>query len=128
MIRLLNIVVLFLVVGLSVTLYNLKYRIEAQKKQLARIEQKILNEEDAVRILVAEQGYLTQPDRLQALSKRHLMLTPMQASQVATFDELPMPPQDNDMYGPQGKRMGGYASSTLPGSLGGPGSSGGAVR
>jgi len=114
MIRLLNIVVLFLVVGLSVTLYNLKYRMEAQKKERARIEQKSLNEEEAVRILRAEQGYLTQPDRLQALSQRHLLLTPMRASQVATFDELPMPPQDNDMYGPQGKRMGGYASSTLP--------------
>lgn len=118
MIRLLNILVLFLVVGLSVSLYNLKYRIETQKKELARIEQKILNEEDAVRILLAEQGYLTQPERLQALAERHLMLTPMRASQVATFDELPMPPHDNDMFGPQGKRMGGYASSTLPQSSG----------
>ena len=35
MIRLLNILVLFLVVGLSVSLYNLKYRIETQKKETA---------------------------------------------------------------------------------------------
>ncbi|WP_420559285.1 cell division protein FtsL [Tepidicaulis sp.] len=110
MIRFLNALSFILVIALSVVLYNVKYRIDAQENAQAKLQQDILNEEDAIRVLRAEHSYLTQPDRLQALADRHLQLAPLHASQIATFDDLPMPPRDEDFFGPAGRRaLGGYA-------------------
>lgn len=110
MIRFLNVLSLLLVVAVSVGLYNLKYKIEAQERERTSLRQEIVNERDAIRVLRAEWSYLTQPERLQSLADRHLELEALKATQIATFDELPMPPRDNDLFGPHGRQpLGGYA-------------------
>ena len=116
MIRLLNVVSVVLVIAVSIGLYNLKYRIEDQQETRQSLRQEITNEEDAVRILRAEWSYLTQPERLQSLMARHLELDPLKASQIATFDDLPMPPRDENLFGPNGRQaLGGYAGSVVTG-------------
>tara|TARA_R110002095_G_scaffold127011_5_gene110091 strand:+ start:7693 stop:8058 length:366 start_codon:yes stop_codon:yes gene_type:complete len=112
MIRLLNVFSVVLVVAVSIGLYNLKYKVEEQERIKAALAQEILNEQDAVRILRAEWSYLTQPERLQSLADRHLDLAPLTAAQIATFEDLPMPPRDEDLFGPNGRRaLGGYAGA-----------------
>lgn len=118
MIRLLNVLSVALVIAVSIGLYNLKYQIEAQQEERVSLRQEIANEEDAVRVLRAEWSYLTQPERLQSLAARHLELSPLRASQIATFDDLPMPPRQDDLFGPNGRQaLGGYAGSVVPGGL-----------
>lgn len=115
MIRLLNVLAVVMVVAVSVALYNLKYAVEAQERERASLHQEILNEKDAIRVLRAEWSYLTQPERLQSLAERHLELTPLKASQIATFEDLPMPPREDDLFGPNGRRaLGGYAGVVPP--------------
>ncbi len=110
--RFLNLLSVCLVVAVSIGLYNLKYKVEAQEEEKARLTQEILNEQDAIRVLRAEWSYLTRPERLQILAERHLDLVALKASQIATFDDLPMPPRQDNLYGPNGRRsLGGYAGA-----------------
>jgi len=112
MIRILNIVSFLLVIGLSVLIYDVKYRIQEQEAEITRIEREIRAEEDAIRVLRAEYSYLTQAERLQQLAERHLGLAPLHASQIATFDELPLPPHGDEFYGPGSRQvLNGYAGS-----------------
>jgi len=110
--RFLNLLSVLLVVVLSIGLYNLKYKVEAQERERAQLTQEILNEHEAIRALRAEWSYLTRPARLQSLTERHLDLVPLKASQIATFDDLPMPPRQENLFGPNGQRaLGGYAGA-----------------
>jgi cell division protein FtsL len=113
--RFLNVFSVLLVVAMSIGLYNLKYKVEAQERERARLTEDILNEQDAIRILRAEWSYLTRPERLQSLAERHLDLVPLKASQIATFEDLPMPPRQDNLFGPNGRQsLGGYAGAVPP--------------
>ena len=110
MIRPFDFLMIGLVVVLSVVLYNVKYRAEGNERHVRVLLEEMDREEDAIRVLRAEWSFLNQPERIQKLAARHLALEPLQASQIATLDDLPMPPQQNDFYGPHGRRsLGGYA-------------------
>lgn len=65
------------------TVYSLKEtteRLEARKMQLSA---KILKDRAAIKVLRAEMAYLSQPIRLQKLSRRFLALTPSRSYQMA---------------------------------------------
>lgn len=65
------------------TVYSLKetaQRLELRKKQLSA---QILTDRNAIKVLRAEMAYLSQPDRLQQLSRRFLALGPMRSDQMA---------------------------------------------
>ena len=110
MIRSVDILMIGLVIILSIALYNVKYRAQEHEAHARALHQEIRNEEDAIRVLRAEWSYLTQPDRIQRLAERHLDLEPLQASQIATFDDLPPPPREDNLFGPYGRQpLGGYA-------------------
>ncbi len=66
------------------TVYSLKEtteRLEARKQQLSA---KILKDRSAIKVLRAEMAYLSQPERLQKLSKRFLALSPLRPYQMAS--------------------------------------------
>jgi len=65
------------------TVYSLKettQRLEARKMQLSA---SILKDRAAIKVLRAEMAYLSQPQRLQKLSRRFLALTPSRSYQMA---------------------------------------------
>lgn len=110
MIRAFNIVLVLAVIGLSIGLYDIKYRAEIAETRAERIERDIAHEQESIRVLRAEWSYLNQPERLQELARRYTALEPLQASQIGTFADVPLPHRADDYYAPNsGKTYGGYA-------------------
>lgn len=119
MIRIFNFVLVVAVVILSAGLYDIKYRADAAEKRVAQLERGIANEQEGIRVLRAEWSYLNQPERLQELARRYTNLEPLKASQIGTFDDIPMPHKADDFYAPNRKPLGGYAGA-LPQDVGAP--------
>tara|TARA_R110002124_G_scaffold74257_1_gene199281 strand:+ start:1839 stop:2216 length:378 start_codon:yes stop_codon:yes gene_type:complete len=118
MIRALNIVLVLSVIGLSVLLYDIKYRAEAAETRAQKIEREITAEQESIRVLRAEWSYLNQPERLQELARRYTKLEPLQAGQIGTFADVPLPHKADDYYSPSGRNpLGGYAG-VVPQDLG----------
>lgn len=90
MIRFISAIGVALLALVSFGLYNGVYRVKAQERELASLKTEIAREGEAVRVLKAEWTYLNQPDRLQALARRHLALAPTGASQITVLASLPL--------------------------------------
>lgn len=90
MIRLLSAVSVALLVLVSFELYNGVHRVKAQEQALVSMTAQIAREAEQIRVLKAEWSYLNQPDRLQALARRHLALAPTGASQIVVLTSLPI--------------------------------------
>ena len=71
-------------------LYTGVYRVKAQEHQLEEMKATLAQEAEAIRVLKAEWTNLNQPDRLQALARRHLALAPTGASQITILASLPL--------------------------------------
>ena len=71
-------------------LYTGVYRVKAQEHQLEEMKAALAQEAEAIRVLKAEWTNLNQPDRLQALARRHLALAPTGASQITILASLPL--------------------------------------
>lgn len=61
---------------------RIEAKLQAQERQLEKAESDIA-------ILRAELGFLTRPERLEPLARRHLGLQPATANQIIGIDELP---------------------------------------
>lgn len=90
MIRYLSAVSVALLALVSFELYNGVHRVKSQEQQIASLKTQIAREAEAMRVLKAEWSYLNQPDRLQALARRHLALAPTGASQIVVLTSLPI--------------------------------------
>ena len=116
MIRVINLLLVAAVIGLSVGLYDIKYRAEGADRQAGRLAAQIAAEQEGIRVLRAEWSYLNQPERLQELAARYMELRPLTASQIVEFEDLPMPHMADDFYVPSGRQpLGGYAGSVAEG-------------
>ena len=71
-------------------LYNGVYLAKAHERELARLNAEIVKEGDAIRVLKAEWSYLNQPERLQALARKHLALAPTNPNQIVVLASLPL--------------------------------------
>lgn len=122
MIRFINLLLVMAVIGLSVGLYDIKYRAESADRHARQLEQRIAKEQEAIRVLRAEWSYLNQPERLQELASRYTQLQPLTAEQIGNFEDVPMPHMADDFYVPSGRQpLGGYAGVSAQG-VGMPGS------
>jgi hypothetical protein len=98
------------VVIVGYAMFQVKYEVMQQEDQLARLNRKIADSREAIRVLDAEWSFLSQPTRLNALSKRHLNLVPIGAAQLGSIDAIPLrdaappapppAPAQADPYGP----------------------------
>ena len=71
-------------------LYNGVYAAKAHERELLALNAEVVKEREAIRVLRAEWSYLNQPERLQALARKHLALAPTNPNQIVVLASLPL--------------------------------------
>lgn len=95
MFRTSDIVLIAVMVSAAAFTYNTKRMVEDQLSEVRRIEAEIRFEQDSIDLLKADWSLLTQPSRLQKLTRIYeseLKLQPVEASQIGALDDLPPKP------------------------------------
>jgi len=72
-----------LVLAAAAGLYGLKHRVEERRESVESLEQQILRDSEAIRVLKAERAYLTTPSSLESLAREYLTVRPVRAAQIA---------------------------------------------
>lgn len=90
MIRFMNLNTAFLALTLLVAYgtYHVKYDAQRNLKQIKTIDRQIEQEKQRERVLAADWALLNEPARLQRLAQRHLALTPIEPTQIASVVDL----------------------------------------
>jgi cell division protein FtsL len=70
------------------TMFKVKYDVQELEEQLGRVSRAIATDQDAIHVLKAEWSFLSQPNRLTDLAKRHLELAPIGTVQLGTLEQL----------------------------------------
>jgi len=83
---------LFMGVLAAFGLYNVKYRVQELKVEVAQAETQLREEKKNLHVLEAEWTYLNRPDRLRQLSSKFLDLKPAQGAQLGDVAALPVGP------------------------------------
>jgi hypothetical protein len=78
-----------LAIGVGVSLFLLKYKVQALENELVARQAQIVRDRGAIRVLQAEWTYLNDPERLRRLSEEHLGFGPAAPQNVAVIDALP---------------------------------------
>lgn len=73
-------------------MFQIKFEVQALEAELTALNNDIRAREEAIRVLRAEWSYLNEPNRLAALASRYLELTPVAASQLVRFQDVPQRP------------------------------------
>lgn len=84
MIKIFAIFTILTVIISTAAVYNLKqgtYDLEEEKRTISA---KILKDREAIKVLKAEMAYLSRPERIERLSKRHLVLDATKNEQMVT--------------------------------------------
>ncbi len=82
----------FLALALSIGVFRITYQVDELEKELHSLNKDILNEQETIHILKAEWSYLNDPNRLEALAKRHLKeLQEMRGGQLISLDDFDKP-------------------------------------
>ncbi len=68
-------------IGVGLLLYNVKHEVQGLEQQLARTNRAIETTHERIHVLHAEWSLLNDPERLRALSERHLDIVPMRPAQ-----------------------------------------------
>ncbi|WP_332691307.1 cell division protein FtsL [Bosea sp. (in: a-proteobacteria)] len=89
MIKLLHVIAIGALVSSALYAYTIKYETTLEAEQLQKLRAKAQRERDAIAVLKAEWQYLNRPDRLQALSDRHLDLQPLVINQIVRLSDIP---------------------------------------
>jgi len=89
LVRLVNLIVVAALVLAAAWVYEIKYAATRQTERVAKLRVEIRHERDAIAALKAEWAQLDNPDRIQALARRHLTLRQVEATQFDSLDGLP---------------------------------------
>ncbi len=68
----------------TASVYNLKQATENLEEMKREISADILKDREAIKVLKAEMAYLSRPERLERLSRRHLVLDTPSTGQIAS--------------------------------------------
>lgn len=79
-----------LAVCVVVSLFLLKYKVQALENELVARQEQVIRDRSAIRVLQAEWTYLNDPERLRRLSNEHLGFGPATAQNVADISALPI--------------------------------------
>lgn len=86
-----NLIVIVLAAVTAFAMFAVSYRVKDLEDELASVERSRVLAERSIHVLNAEWSFLTRPDRLTDLARRHLALAPVAAGQVVAFDAIPRP-------------------------------------
>lgn len=75
----------------SAGLYAVKYRVLAMDEEISALNAQIDAERSSIHVLIAEWAYLTRPERLEKLAKKHLSMQPVGAMQLLEVADVPFP-------------------------------------
>jgi len=93
MIRLAGCFWLVLVSSAAFTMFAVKYEVQSLEEELNRARKEIAAEEHATRMDEVEWAYLTRPQTLEEMNRRHLSLMPIATAQLrATLPDIPLRP------------------------------------
>jgi hypothetical protein len=94
MLRLVHVLVVAALVFAAADVYKIKFDSTLQAERVAKLRAEVRRERDAIAALRATWSELDNPERLQALTRRHLLLKPLDTTQYDPLDRLPeRPPQ-----------------------------------
>jgi len=79
---------LSLATAAAVSLFALKFEVLSLEAELEALNDRIVADLEAIRVLQAEWSYLNQPAKLQQRADRHLDLGRLHANQVLSLDQL----------------------------------------
>ncbi len=96
MTRILNLILVGLLVASAIGVYSIKYESTLQAERVAKLRRSIEAERRSIEALRAEWAYMSQPERVGDMAKRHLDLVPMRITQVVNPTELPAKVQQGD--------------------------------
>jgi cell division protein FtsL len=88
--RAINLLGLLVLVALAVGTYVAKTDAKADRRRAAEIETAIADEQEAIRVMRNEIGYLESPERLRALAAEKLGLEPIDPLRVVTMEDAPL--------------------------------------
>lgn len=83
---------MLLAVAAGIGLFLLKYQVAEMEDRLAEINRRTLVNLEAVHVLKAEWSYLNRPERLEALGRDLLALSPPRPEQTLAITDIPMRP------------------------------------
>ena len=112
MLRLLNTLAIFGLIGTAAWAYSIKYETIYYAEQVKKLEKRLDRERDAITVLRAEWQHINKPMRLQILADRHLQLQALQATQIAKASELPAKAKEQDSIG---NKLDQLLTGTVPG-------------
>lgn len=86
--KLFNALLVVSVLAWGFLLYSLEHETRGFEREAVELKRQIAGVEENMALLRAEWSSLTRPDRLQHLSRQHLKLETLKASQIVGHDEL----------------------------------------
>ena len=100
MIRSSIVIALVIILAGALSVYQIKFRVQNLRKDIAEIERQLKQEKESVHVLKAEWAYLNTPKRLRSMTEKYLQLQPVQVSQVGFIgnkDKQLIADYDNDV-------------------------------
>jgi hypothetical protein len=94
MIRISAIIWVVVLALLGIGLFQVKYNVQSQERQLREVRKQIEANYSAIHVLEAEWSYLNDPLRLADLARRHTELVPTTPGQIGDFASLPLRIED----------------------------------
>lgn len=81
------------------SLFYTSAEVHAGRERIDAMSQNIQREMRTLHTLRAEWDYLNQPQRLEALAKKHLTLAPLKGAQLIVLDNLPLRAPEEEAAG-----------------------------
>jgi hypothetical protein len=88
--RVVNLLALVVLVAVAVGLYRAKSEAGGDRRRVRALEVELAAEQEAVRVMRNEVGYLEHPERLRTLAEGKLGLAPIDPLRVVTLEDAPL--------------------------------------
>jgi cell division protein FtsL len=76
-----------LALALMISIYVVKYESWHLQREVRQLEAAIEREKNEIVILRAELAYLTRPERIERLARKHLKMRPLEPAQIVVVEE-----------------------------------------